>query len=251
MRKLKLFILITLGIALFSVSCKDDEASTTPDGANPTSTVCYLKEIKQNGIIVQKNEYENNLLTKMITNDTLGNEIGYDTYEYNSGKLIKINVYESDTLWQYAECDRVNGRLVKRRRFSDGTLIMYDTLIYNSNNKVEKVDFYSTNNTIFMSQRIIWDNNNIIDTKLYQNNGSELVLNYGFSYSNFDTKNSPYSPSCFNDIYFSGDNNYTTMKFYSLTDTISGDYVYEYNSYGYPIKSTTTAGVLEYIYDCH
>ena len=251
MKKSKLFLLITLGITLFSVSCKDDEASTTPNGENPTSTVCYLKEVKQNEVIVQKFEYENNILTKMITNDTLGNETSYNTFEYDNNKLIKINMYDDDTLWQYAECDRTNGRLIKRRRFSDGTLIMYDTLIYNSNNKVEKVDFYNTNNTIIMSQRMIWDNNNIIDTKLYQNNGGELAFYYGFSYSNFDIKKSPYSPSCFNDIFFTGDNNYTTMKFYSLSDTSSGDYVYEYNSYGYPIKSTYDDNVLEYIYDCH
>ena len=271
MKKISILLmgLIVLGSMFFS-SCNkdDDDNNTTNTPTSPVETKSFAKEIKNNGFLVAKFEYTNNLLTKSTSYDTTGASAGYETFEYinNVASLFK-NYDKNEDLEYKLECEISNNKIVKRKVYYDSDnddnldYVSYDTIYYNDN-KISKVEGFSTSTgEKYYYTTYTWSGNNITEVKSYFKDYStnQFILSYTDTYV-FDTKKNPLYNIGIGELFVDAtnlsENNVTKQTNVSAynNETTVYESVIEYNSKSYPTKvsetNTTTnkTETTEYVY---
>ena len=234
-------------IALFMVSCSDDDSNSTN---------------QENAVLVKK----------MIDTDEDGTYTNILTYDGN--KIISMVGTDGST----TEYTYTNGLLSKEETTYDSAIYEKTTYEYNSNNKLVSSTFYEyadDANAYAVKSVYTYNSDNTITATTYkgdENSQTELsgtrtitmtngnIIKYSVLYDGttvpvvttrtYDTKNNPFKNVFAYDVMVlaaleGGNNNVLTENVDSL-GTPSTTYEYLYNSDNYPTKATIDEG--GYIY---
>jgi hypothetical protein len=240
MKKIILLSVLTIGI----ISCSKDNNSTTENTNPTTSGIKILKQISKDysGGIQQSEKittftYENNLLSKIITNTAGINEIYNAEFTYLNGKLKQKYSFE------YSSTSGITYPSTVMYNYT-GDLITSQTSNENGTNYSEIYTYNSSNQLI--NRKEFKANGNLNDETNYEyftdgNLSKKITLtttpNYISLYNSYDNKKNPYElifTSAYLKIKAITKNNVTSFN--------SKTYEYEYNSNNYPTKSTEKVG---------
>lgn len=252
-------ITILLGLSLFLgfafAACEENEKVTPTE-----ERVLYPKTIKEyyEGVLSDTQIFEYNSNKQLISRDY---GYGYyETYEYDeSGKLIRINEYEDESLYKvdslvYNE----NSQVVKLQSYNAGGdvrgWVIYE---YNTAGFVSKRLEYLADETHYSNQVYTYDENgNITNKKTYKRvyETGEIPTDV-FDEENFeyDNKNNVFKSIGLPFRYETHINNVTKETFTQTPDrddNYSNTYTYKYNNDNYPIESVDNYDeklVVEYI----
>ena len=167
---------------------------------------------------------ENNDVSKMIVN---GNVFNVITKNGLVDKVIRSNY---DTLHYFYDS---RNRIIK---LTDPGIAYEARIFYNQDNK-ERAVIYDTDNGDYIDPALIYytyENNNLVKNRYVDKNG-EIISNY----SSYDTNPNPFLYSSQALILTYGDfsaNNPGRLLTVAGNSESTSDYVYEYNSEGYPTK---------------
>lgn len=124
-----------------------------------------ITDFDANGLVLRTNEseapleYENNLLVKDV--ETWG---GWNTYEYNNGKLITKNVFTSSGQLHWTLTFKYSGtlKIEEKNQTSNGSIIYTRTFEYDSEGRLEKI--IEDGNVI---EQNIYDGNKLLEKRIY------------------------------------------------------------------------------------
>lgn len=264
MKNFRLAIMLFLGMGIIISSCSKDEETETPEGGETVVKKCYVTNINySDGDGSTKIDYNNNLISKVIELDSLGNSDGYAIYSYNNGVLNNTSTYQNDTLKYETKFTIENNRISESNNYS----LNESTGNMDNNNYTTKY-FYSTdgnviktestyNSTLSSKEEFTWENGNMKESKRFYHNDTNLELNSTTTYT-YDDKTNPLNNIGL-DFWVEANCKNNVLKETTLnaddSSTDVDEMVYEYNSNGYPTKCTTTDSdgdiyVEEFTYIC-
>jgi hypothetical protein len=233
---------VSLAIIIFLsgfASCSDEEPE-----------VCTLYRVEEKGIYpagtsgytqVTEYEYSGSVLTDLSTYDgDTPNDIAKLSLKYDSkNRLIRCEDLEGEFVIDLTYDSE--GKVIEFTQSAKGVIAERSSYEYNAAGQLVKVSYYSLRFTVMTLGLTVTceypnDKTNNFHTKKYFY--KEDSVPYTIRTFEWDSKRSPYEDQPFFLALDKGDNNITkiTSTYASTSTTDVQDYLYTYNSKGFPVK---------------
>jgi len=240
-------------IALFMVSCSDDDSNST----NQENAVLVKKMIdsSEDGVLTTVLTYDGNKITTSVTDDGSSTE-----YTYANGLLVKQESFYNDTTfekttYQYNSNNKLESSVVFYYSVDADPYAVKSVYTYNSDTSISAALYEGNENsqTEFYGTRTITLSNGNITKYSTLEEGATQPIEYTMTY---DAKNNPNKNVFANDVMvlasLTGGNNNTLTESSNMLGSFTTTYEYTYNNNNYPTKLIMNEGGfisnIEYFY---